>query len=77
MNNNDISISIEAKSDKDHEKMDLYGKQNNITIVYAAWHPNPVYRMFKTGTLLSRNKEYPSGLVIVNEKGNPYPYKKI
>jgi hypothetical protein len=30
--------------------------------------------MFKTGSLLSRNDEYPSGLVIVDEKGNPHPW---
>ena len=28
-----------------------------------------------TGSLLSRNEEYPCGLVIVDEKGKPTPWK--
>ena len=69
-------IAIRANSEVDHEKMDTWGKQNNMTVVYSPWHPNPDYRVFKTGTLLSRNNEYPSGVVIVDDKGKTHPYKK-
>lgn len=55
-----------------HAEMDAYGKANGMTVVFAPWHPNPQYRIFKTGSLLSRNEEYPSGLVIVNEQGVPH-----
>jgi hypothetical protein len=59
----------------EHDEMDVYGKTNQMTVVFAAWHPNPQYRCFKTGSLLSRNDEYPSGLVIVDDKGRPSKWK--
>lgn len=67
---------VSIKSDNLHGKMDEYGKNHGVTVVFCPWHPNPEYRMFKTGTLCSRNDEYPSGLVIVNEKGVPHSWKK-
>ena len=59
-----------------HDEYDAYGKMNGLTITYAEWHPHPEYRIFKTGTLLSRNDKYPSGLIIIDNRGNPIPYKK-
>lgn len=55
--------------------MDTIGKAHGLTVVFAPWHPNPEYRIFKTGSLLSRNDEYPSGLVILNERGVPQPWQ--
>lgn len=63
-------LGLPAEDDK-HADMDAFGKANGLTVVFAPWHPNPKYVIFKTGSLLSRNEEYPSGLVIVNEKGAP------
>lgn len=59
--------------------LDAWGKTNGMTIVYAPWHQNPEFRIFKTGSLMTRNNEYPSGIVIVPEprKGDPYPWNKI
>ena len=57
-----------------HAEMDTYGKANGMTVVFAPWHPNTEYRIFKTGSLLSRNEQYPSGLVIVNDKEEPTPW---
>lgn len=59
-----------------HAERDAHGKQNGLTIVYAPWHSNPSYLSFKTGSLLSRNDEYPSGLVIVDQTGKPSPWSK-
>jgi hypothetical protein len=73
--NADTCIAIPA-DDNRHAEMDAYGKANGLTVTYAAWHPNPQYRMFKTGSLLSKNDKYPSGLVIVDEKGNPHPWNE-
>lgn len=67
-----ISLSTEGRS---HAEMDAYGKSNSLTITFAPWNPNPQYRTFKTGSLLSRNDEYPSGLVIVKEDGLPIPWQ--
>jgi hypothetical protein len=65
--------------DSKHEEMDQYGKLNGLTVTFAAWHPNPEYRIFETGSLLSKNdlypSGYPSGLVIVDDKGNPKYWK--
>jgi hypothetical protein len=58
-----------------HKQMHELGLKTNQTIVYAAWHSSPEYRVFPTGSLLSRNEEYPCGLVIVDEKGKPTPWK--
>jgi len=58
-----------------HAEMDAYGKANGLTVTFAPWHPNPQYRIFKTGSLLSRNDEYPSGLIIVNDNGEPEIWK--
>jgi len=60
--------------DRKHAQMDAYGKANNVTVTFAPWHPAPEYRMFPTGSLLSRNEEYPSGLVIVGDDGTPRPW---
>lgn len=57
-------LALRTAGDK-HAEMDSYGKANGLTVVFAPWHPNPEYRVFKTGSLLSRNEEFPSGLVIV------------
>lgn len=57
-------------------KMDAFGKANGLTVVFAPWHPVPEYRVFKTGSLLSKNELYPSGLVLVevdSEGRNPTP----
>lgn len=53
-----------------HKEMDNFGKTNMMTVIFAPGHPNPSYRTFKTGSLLSKNDLYPSGLVIVDEKLN-------
>ena len=73
---NDICFGIRPVGDK-HSQMDLFGKANRMTVVFAPWHPNPEYRIFETGSLLSRNDEYPSGLVIVEKNGKPYPWIQI
>lgn len=70
----DGCISTRTDGSK-HAEMDAYGKANFLTVVFAPWHPNPEYRIFKTGSLLSRNEEFPSGLVIVNERGAPQPWQ--
>jgi hypothetical protein len=57
-----------------HYEMDAFGKANGMSITYAPWHPHPKYRQFKTGSLLSRNEDYPSGLVIVDDQGHPHPW---
>jgi hypothetical protein len=67
-------VSQITNGDK-HAEMDAYGKANGLTVVFAPWHPHPEYRRFKTGSCLSRNDEYPSGLVIVNERGVPHPWQ--
>jgi len=67
-------ISTQTDGSK-HAEMDAYGKANGMTVVFAPWHPNPEYRIFKTGSLASRNEKYPSGLVIVNERCAPQPWQ--
>lgn len=67
-------IAVKADQFK-HKQMHEFGLKTNQTVVYAGWHPSPEYRMFTTGSLLSRNDEYPSGLVIVEKNGNPTPWK--
>jgi hypothetical protein len=67
-------LGLPTEGDK-HAEMDAYGKSNGMTVVFASWHLNPQYRIFKTGSLLIRNEEYPSGLVIVNERGAPQPWQ--
>lgn len=69
-------ISLSVENTDLHSYYDEYGKENEVTITYSPWHPNPSYRIFKTGTLGSRNEEYPSGLIIVDEKGIPHVWKK-
>jgi len=56
--------------------MDEYGKRNNKTVVYASWHPNPEYRISEGGSFGRRNDEFPIGLIIVDDKGIPHPWKK-
>lgn len=65
------TVAVAESCGGKHAGMDEYGKTNGMTIVFAAWHPNPQYRIFKTGSLLSRNEEYPSGLIMVDERGVP------
>jgi hypothetical protein len=60
----------------DHAELDRHGKANGVTITHAPWHPEPGYTYFKTGSLLSRNQEYPSGLVIIGSDGKPKPYSQ-
>jgi hypothetical protein len=60
----------------EHSYMDAFGKSKGMTVVFATWHPEPGYTVFKTGSLLSRNEEYPSGLVLVDERGVPHPWKE-
>lgn len=57
-----------------HADVDAWGKREGMTVTFAPWHPDAEYICFKTGTLLSRNDKYPSGLVIVDEQGNPEPW---
>ncbi len=61
--------------EKHHSEWDSWGKENNMTVVFAPWHPNPEYRVFKTGSLLSKNEQYPSGLIVINDQGTPTKYK--
>jgi hypothetical protein len=61
--------------ENNHLAMDSYGKANNMTVTFAAWHPNPEYRMFETGKLLSSNERYPIGLIVVDECGEPTTWK--
>lgn len=70
-------LGLPTKAPDKHAEMDEYGKANGLTVVFAPWHLNPEYRIFKTGSLLSRNERYPSGLVIVNERGTPLPWKGV
>lgn len=72
--NDAITLAIQSDGSR-HAEMDAYGKAHGMTVTFAPWHPNPQYRIFKTGTLLSGNEQYPSGLVIVNERGIPEPWK--
>lgn len=67
-------LGVKTEGDK-HAEMDAYGKSNSLTVVFSPWHLNPEYRIFKTGSLLSRNEEYPSGLIIVNQRGEPHPWQ--
>jgi hypothetical protein len=67
-------IAVPTNGDR-HSEMHQYGLANSYTIVFAAWHPNCQYRIFKTGSLLSKNDLYPSGLVIVDEHAQPHPYQ--
>lgn len=71
-----MCIGIPSIGDK-HQEMNEFGKANGMTVVFAPWHPNPEYRLFKTGSLLSRNEQYPSGLVIVEKDGQPKQYDEI
>lgn len=57
-----------------HEEVDIWCKERNMTAAYAPWHPEPRYTIFETGTLLSKNSFYPSGVVIVEEDGTPVPW---
>ena len=59
-----------------HAQMDGYGKAHGLTVTFAPWHPKPEYVLFKTGDLASGNEGFPSGLVIVNERGEPHPWQK-
>lgn len=70
-------ISLPALGEAQHAEMDQYGKANGLTVTFAPWHPNPSYGIFRTGSLLSRNEQYPSGLVIVDEQGLPKPWKAV
>ena len=67
----EATLTLLAPTDKYHNMIDQFGKANNLVITYAPWHTNPEYRIFKAGSLLSKNDKYPSGLVIINEKGEP------
>lgn len=62
-------------SQETHTKVDAWAKSNRMTVTYADWHPNPKYRAFRTGSLLSHNEGYPSGLILIDSKGNPSPFK--
>lgn len=66
-----------SQAGRDFEQIDAWAKANEQTVVFAPWHPKPDFRIFKTGSLLGRNELYSSGLVLVNHKGNPVPWKKI
>lgn len=69
-----VTIRTETIS---YDEYDVLGKKFGVTIIYADWHPNPEYRISKTGMFLSRNEKYPSGLILVDDKGIPHPYKNI
>jgi hypothetical protein len=68
-------IAIPVAVDADHTEMDAWCKANGKTATFAPWHPNPEYRIFTTGSLLSRNEQYPSGVVIVDRNEPPRPWK--
>ena len=68
-------VAIPISVDADHSDMDAWCKLNSKTATFAPWHPQPEYRIFKTGSLLSRNDQYPSGVVIVERGGTPRPWK--
>lgn len=68
-----ITIAWTPKT-ADQAGIDQWAKANGLTVTYADWHPNPEYRAFKTGSLLSRNEGFPSGLVLVDNKGIPHPF---
>ena len=61
-------------TEETHAKWHAFGIEHRMTITYAPWHSRPEYRMFATGSLLSRNEEFPSGLVLVWDDGTPVPY---
>ncbi len=65
---------IGFKSEFSQSEIDAFAKANDLTVTYCPWHPVPEYRMFRTGTLLSRNDEYPCGLVIVDENMKARPF---
>lgn len=70
-------VTIDAASSS-HQQMDSYGKELGFTVVHAPWHPNPDYRIWKTGSLEGATKSdrenFPSGLVIVDETGIPHAW---
>lgn len=70
----EINLSKLALTRWSHVSAHEHAKANGMTVTYAPWHPKPGYTFFKTGSLLSRNEDYPSGLVIVDEKGVPHPF---
>lgn len=67
----------DALDEVNHGKIDEWAKASGRTVVYCPWHPNPEYRVFKTGTLFSRNEDYPSGLVIVDDKLKTHPWHAL
>ncbi len=70
----DICIGFKNSCLSDSE-LDRHGKVNNITIVKTNHNNETDYRMFTTGTLLSRNDKYPSGLVILDNNGKPNKFE--
>lgn len=61
-------------SEENHAVAHQLCRDRNLTATYAAWHPVPAYRVFRTGSLLSDNDKYPSGLVIIDDNGIPHPW---
>lgn len=71
----EMSCTSFLHAGQDLEEVDKWAKANGCTVTFASWHPSPELRIFKTGSLLSRNDEYPSGVVIVTRKGIPNPWR--
>ncbi len=67
MFNNDICLGGSFFLDCSGKQIDEYGKKYKLTIVCHEDCKND-YRIFKTGSLLSENEYYPSGLVTVGKK---------
>lgn len=68
---------MSIQTSRDFEQIDQWAKANEQTVTFAPWHPEPNFRIFKTGSLMLRNELYPSGLILVTHQGLPVPWKKI
>lgn len=75
MNAGSCGILMVPRTTK-HEELDKLVKDNKLTIVCTVWNQELEYRVFATGSLFSRNEEYPRGLVLIDAKGNPKPWTK-
>lgn len=74
--NEETCISSVGLFDR-HSQADAFGKKHGLTITFSPWHPVPEYRVFETGSLLSRNEDYPSGLCVIDEAGIPHTYSAL
>lgn len=72
-----MSLCLSIQTSRDFEQIDRWAKANEQTVTFAPWHPEPSFRIFKTGSLMCRNELYPSGLILVTHQGLPVPWKEI